>query len=156
MKNCKFCGAAIDESVVFCPMCGANQTADATAADNNAAGGTVVNATQKHTGFVVLGFFFPIVALILYLVWKDKEPAKALACGKGGLMSVSLSYPLVALAVYLIMKDQYPEIAKACGICGIISVVISVVFTFLWFVLFLMFGFAGAAGAVDPSFTIMM
>ena len=37
-------------------------------------------------GFAVLGFFFPIVGLILYLVWNDRTPLKARSVGKGALI----------------------------------------------------------------------
>lgn len=37
-------------------------------------------------GFAVLGFFFPIVGLILYLVWHTEYPLKAKSCGKGALI----------------------------------------------------------------------
>ena len=146
MKNCKYCGTEIDDAAVFCPSCGANQAADASGTSapvTNAA----ANTGEKHTGFVVLGFFFPLIALILYLVWKDTEPAKAMACGKGGLMGLSFSYPLAALIIYIVMKDTYPDIAKACGICGIISLIVGVVVGIFSFVLMFLIGMSGAMGA---------
>ena len=39
-------------------------------------------------GWGVLGFFFPIVGLILFLVWHDDYPKRAKMCGKGALISV--------------------------------------------------------------------
>ena len=39
-------------------------------------------------GMTALGFFFPIVGLILYLVWKDQTPLKAKSAGKGALIGV--------------------------------------------------------------------
>jgi hypothetical protein len=39
-------------------------------------------------GFAFLCFLYPIVGLILYLVWKDDYPLKAKSCGKGALASV--------------------------------------------------------------------
>ena len=107
---------------------------------------TVVNPNEKHTGFVVLGFFFPLIALILYLVWKDTEPAKAMACGKGGLMRLSFTYPLAALIIYIVMKDTYPDIAKACGICGIVSIIVGAVVGVFTFALTLILGMSGAMG----------
>ena len=49
-------------------------------------------------GFAVLGFFIPVVGLILYLVWKDQTPLKARSAGKGALISV-----IVTVAFYLLM-----------------------------------------------------
>lgn len=37
-------------------------------------------------GWAVLGFFFPIVGLILYLVWRDTKPLSAKAAGRGALI----------------------------------------------------------------------
>lgn len=38
------------------------------------------------TGFNVLSFFFPLIGLILYLVWNDKKPRRAKAVGKAALI----------------------------------------------------------------------
>ena len=42
-------------------------------------------------GFAVLCFLFPLIGLILYLVWKDEMPLKAKSCGKGALAGVITS-----------------------------------------------------------------
>ena len=39
-------------------------------------------------GYAVLGFFIPVVGLILYLVWKDQTPLRAGSAGKGALIGV--------------------------------------------------------------------
>lgn len=39
----------------------------------------------------VLGFFFPLVGFILWLVWKDEYPARSKSAGIGCLVSVCLS-----------------------------------------------------------------
>ena len=36
-------------------------------------------------GIAALGFFFPLIGLILYLVWKDETPLRAKSAGKGAL-----------------------------------------------------------------------
>ncbi|HIT13098.1 MAG TPA: hypothetical protein IAB54_02975 [Candidatus Scatomonas merdigallinarum] len=54
-----------------------------------------------------LDFFFPIVGLILYLVWKDQTPLKAHSAGKGALIGVivwtALSILLGILSVVILM-----------------------------------------------------
>lgn len=40
----------------------------------------------KSAGFGVLGFFFPVVGFILWLVWQDKYRKRAKSCGKGALI----------------------------------------------------------------------
>ena len=58
-------------------------------------------------GMTALGFFFPIVGLILYLVWKDQTPLKAHSAGKGALIDVivwaALSILLGILSVVIPM-----------------------------------------------------
>jgi hypothetical protein len=51
-------------------------------------------------GWGVLGFFIPLVGLILFLVWKDTKPKSAKAAGIGALISVGvgvLFYIIIAI-----------------------------------------------------------
>lgn len=57
-----------------CPKCGV-PVKNATAPDD-----------APSTGFAVLGFLFPIIGLILYLVWKRERPLRAKSAGKGALI----------------------------------------------------------------------
>ena len=45
-------------------------------------------------GWAVLGFFFPIVGLILFLIWKTEKPGSAKQAGMGSLVSVIVSVVL--------------------------------------------------------------
>ena len=64
---CPNCGEQIDDKAVVCPKCGV----------------PVKNATAPDD---VLGFLFPIIGLILYLVWKSERPLRAKSAGKGALI----------------------------------------------------------------------
>ena len=59
------------------------QNATSTQAQSANEGGTA--------GWGVLGFFFPLVGFILWLVWKDEYPARSKSAGIGCLVSVCLS-----------------------------------------------------------------
>ena len=59
------------------------QTATSTQAQSAKEGGTA--------GWGVLGFFFPLVGFILWLVWKDDRRARSRSAGIGCLVSVCLS-----------------------------------------------------------------
>ena len=78
---CKNCGAQIDDRAVICPKCGA-------ATDNFRQASAPQADDAPSAGFAVLCFFFPVVGLILYLVWKDSMPMRARSGGKGALISV--------------------------------------------------------------------
>ena len=60
-------------------------------------------------GWAVLGFIFPIVGLILYLVWGTTRPADANAAGKGALISViigAIGYGLLMCAGGMAMMES--------------------------------------------------
>ena len=56
-------------------------------------------------GWGLLGFFMPMVGLILYLVWKDDYPKKAKAAGKGALISVILGVvaAIISIIIFIVM-----------------------------------------------------
>ena len=91
---CSKCGKEINDEAVVCVHCGCPVQSKAAPA---AAAGDAPN-----TGYAVLGFFIPIVGLILYLMNKDTYPLKAASAGKGALVSVIISvvvYILYAVVV---------------------------------------------------------
>lgn len=54
-------------------------------------------ADSGSFGWAVLGFFIPVVGLILWLVWKDQRPLDAAKAGKGALVSVIVWAVLMVL-----------------------------------------------------------
>lgn len=50
-------------------------------------------------GWAVLGFFFPIVGLILYLVWRTEKPLSARRAGIGALVSVIVGAVFTVLLI---------------------------------------------------------
>lgn len=77
---CRYCGAKISEKATVCPQCGKR----------------ILNEGHVHNGVIdapsfgwgALGFFFPIIGLVLYLVWREQTPLRAKSCGVGALISV--------------------------------------------------------------------
>lgn len=86
---CKNCGKEINDNAVACPECGA-------ATDNFKA----VNDARSG-GFAFLCFLFPLIGLILYLVWHGEYPLKAKSCGKGALIGVIVYVAFVILLVII-------------------------------------------------------
>ncbi len=76
MKYCNNCGAEIAKEAVVCVKCGAEQTA--------------LNNTKDKggCGWGCLGFFVPIVGLILYILWRDSHPKNAKSSGLGAIVSL--------------------------------------------------------------------
>ena len=103
---CTGCGKELSACEEFCSVCGKQRTTPAQGAQP-----TFQQPVYPQMGYVqdapsggmtALGFFFPIVGLILYLVWKDQTPLKAHSAGKGALIGVivwtALSIILAILA----------------------------------------------------------
>ena len=91
MAYCRKCGAYIDEDTVVCPKCGVQVRELAVERPQSYDSGSF--------GWAVLGFFIPIVGLILWLVWKDEKPRSAARAGKGALWSVIIEVVLWLLLV---------------------------------------------------------
>lgn len=117
---CTSCGREFQNDMNFCPYCGAPAMKNEQSSQNYDYGqncyqqpygngqyyGNQVqygyNAPDPKdvpsAGLNALAFFFPIVGLILYLIWKDSTPKKAKAIGKWALISV-----IVGVVLYILM-----------------------------------------------------
>ena len=113
---CKNCGSQIDDRAVICPHCGTpteNYSNQAPAYNNSPATNL---ADSKSIGFAVLCFFFPVVGLILYLIWKDTYPLRARSCGKGAIIGVIVWFVLgiiYGIALASIAASYYAAVAPA-------------------------------------------
>ncbi len=87
MPYCSNCGSEVDPAAVVCVKCGA------------AVGMRSPVQDAPNFGYALLGFFFPIVGLVLYLVWKDQTPLRAASAGKGALVAVILIGVLYACLI---------------------------------------------------------
>jgi len=85
LKFCSKCGNKVIDEAVVCVSCGCSVT------------GVINQATQAKSsdapniGFAVIGFFFPLIGLILYLTLKEETPLKAKSAGNGALAGVIVS-----------------------------------------------------------------
>lgn len=112
---CKYCGKQVQDGSTFCPHCGKSFQEKVEY--------SVPPQQQRYNryepdprdapsaGFAVLGFFFPLIGLILYLVWKDELPQRAHSCGKGA---------LVGVVVYVVVW-----ILAMIAMCGIVNAAMS-------------------------------
>ena len=131
---CSKCGSNIPDNAAFCPTCGApvNRYSSQQGGPDSSQmhGGSdpqgyYPNYDSAYSvptpapvpdapsfGFAVLGFFLPLVGLILYLVWKDDTPLKAKSVGKGALIGFIVSVVLgliVGIVVPLVVFGSFYE-----------------------------------------------
>ena len=92
---CPRCGSQIPDGAQFCNMCGAPVNS------NNAPYYSPRSEDNGSFGWAVLGFFIPIVGLVLYLVWKTEKPRSAKMAGKGALVSVMIY--VIFIVIYFII-----------------------------------------------------
>lgn len=90
---CKYCGKIIDDDSKFCSNCG-----NSVNLENKV--GQLSDKSSK--GFAILGFFIPIIGLILYLVYEHKQPKRAKSAGKGALIGF-----ITKLVVYIVIVVLY-------------------------------------------------
>ena len=130
---CTSCGKEFQNDMNFCPFCGTpavkneQQTQDYNYAQNynrtQYGNGQYYGGQQPYgynepnpkdkpsAGFNALAFFFPIVGLILYLVWRDETPKRAKAIGKWALISV-----IIGVVFYIVMMIAMVSIFTFAGV----------------------------------------
>jgi len=145
MKFCSYCGNQIEESTIFCPNCGAKVETQSSNSENGevyTGDVTVENeaVNKRSTPIAVLSFFFPLVGLILWAVWKETKPGCAISAAKGALLSVCMSQPIIGLVLWLVWKETNREFSKICGIGAIVGVVVGLFSTVIMTVFMIMFG----------------
>ena len=93
---CSNCGNKINDNERYCPYCGAEQNIDYTVSAQQAAN-KVSNDDTGSIGWGVLGFFIPLVGIILYCVWRNEKPLNAKISLKGAIISFILEAVLVVV-----------------------------------------------------------
>ena len=106
---CPSCGKRINAAYTFCPFCGSktDQVGSSGSTHSVYTSGHVKNDQQYQyydqpldrqltndtgsIGWGVLGFFFPLVGLILFLVWNSEKPKNAKSAGMGALINLVMS-----------------------------------------------------------------
>lgn len=89
---CKNCGRTVDDTSSYCNNCGAR-------IDNKP--NADVSEDNSNLGFAILGFFIPIVGLILFLIYEEKKPKRAKSAGKGALIGFITKIVLTIIIVIL-------------------------------------------------------
>lgn len=86
---CKHCGKEIPNGAAICPHCGC-WTEEAKKREPT-------TADKTNTGFTVLGALFPVIGLILYLIWMEDFPLRAKSAAKGAIIDAAIYVSLIIL-----------------------------------------------------------
>lgn len=89
---CKNCGRTVDDTSSYCNNCGAR-------IDNKP--NADASEDSLSLGFAILGFFIPIVGLILFLIYEEKKPKRAKSAIKGTLIGFITEIVLAIILVIL-------------------------------------------------------
>ena len=89
---CKNCGRTVDDTASYCNNCGAR-------IDNKP--NADASEDSLSLGFAILGFFIPIVGLILFLIYEEKKPKRAKSAVKGALIGFITE---IVLAIILVIQ----------------------------------------------------
>ena len=81
MKFCQYCGTEVHEHAVVCVKCGCS-IASASPVSNE--------PDVESIGLNILSVFFPIIGLILYIVYNQSSPIKAKAIGKWAIIGFAI------------------------------------------------------------------
>jgi hypothetical protein len=104
MKYCGNCGTELEDEAAFCTQCGSRQTYGTT---NKNKYSQAASDDAPSFGYAALGFFMPMIGLILYLVWNNEYPLRAKSCGKGAIIGFIINVVLgVCLAVARILAEE--------------------------------------------------
>lgn len=95
---CYNCGKENLPEAIACVGCGV-----AIKNSNEVHGKQVSPNDAKSFGYGLLGFLFPLIGLIMFLVWKEEFPLRAKSAGKGALISVIINVVITILAFFILL-----------------------------------------------------
>ena len=112
--KCNTCGNDVREEAVYCPNCGERPTAPKKVIKKDSSTDTnkVTTTTEKKEkvgeadySFLwgLLGYFIPIVGLILFIVWRESKPKAAKAVGIGALIRAILMFIAFIIMIVLVV-----------------------------------------------------
>lgn len=98
--RCKNCNKEIKEDELFCENCGMRTKVSKNNINKNA----YVELDDEVDGLVkfgygAMGFFFPLVGLILFLVWRQTKPVQSKAVGIGALIKLGVGLILFIIVL---------------------------------------------------------
>jgi len=100
------CGTKMQSGNIFCINCGSRLSAQPAGAEQPQQDAPTQPYERRgyendssSIGFAVLSFFFPVVGLILYLVWRENLPLRARSSGRGAIIGAIVNVVIVIISV---------------------------------------------------------
>lgn len=94
---CPYCGKEINDNADVCLGCGRSVSNFKKSGNND----------SNSVGWWFLGFFIPIVGLVLWLVWSGNTPKRAKRAGWGALVGTIVRVALVILVYVAVFALFY-------------------------------------------------
>lgn len=94
---CQHCGKRIPEKSVGCPYCGKIISKQYSRPSSD-----YYHKNDSGTGWGILGFLFPLLGLILYLVWKEDYPNRASSVGAGAIVGFVISILISIISFFIV------------------------------------------------------
>lgn len=94
---CRQCGHEVESRDKICSYCGANIQPEVSSFRKE------VPVDEGSFGWAILGFFVPIIGLILFIIWRDEKPKSSKQAGVGALVSVILNVVMVIIIVICVV-----------------------------------------------------
>ena len=104
--NCSRCGEYQNGNEAYCQNCGAQLSV----------GQGNTPDDRSSPGFAALGFFFPLVGLILFAVFDSKQPRRAKSAGKGALIGFIVKAVLTILFTVIYTTGVLNLIQNTTGV----------------------------------------
>lgn len=98
MAFCRNCGKEIDDKAVICVHCGVST-------EHNTKKVSEPDMEDANAGLKVLSFFFPLVGLILFIVYNQSRPTASKSCGIWALIGFG-----VWLVIYIFRSILFASI----------------------------------------------
>jgi DNA-directed RNA polymerase subunit RPC12/RpoP len=107
--KCSKCDYTLDSKDIFCPNCGSKvvqkkETTKVVAEKvEKETEEKVDQSGQNSWAWGILGYFVPLVGLILFIVWNDTRKKDAKAAGIGALIKTILSFVILVFYIVFII-----------------------------------------------------
>ena len=104
--DCSNCGFKIGSNDLFCPNCGSKvvKKKETTKVVAEKIDEEKVDQSGEYSwAWGILGYFVPLVGLILFIVWHDTRKRDAKAAGIGALIKTIISFVVLILWIVFVV-----------------------------------------------------